>query len=125
VYEGAKNNLPDAIAHLAAVDIYNQALSCTEKDILLVLMSGGGSALLPLPTPPIGLEEKLQAITVLSQAGATIRQLNTVRKHLSMVKGGRLALAAYPAQVLHRIDVYPSCYSNSLCHHLGFVTNSV
>ena len=109
MYEGARNNLPDETAHRAAVDIYNLALSCTESDILLVLMSGGGSALLPLPAPPICLEEKLQAITVLSQAGATIRQLNTVRKHLSMVKGGRLARAAYPAQVLL------SCTEIALC----------
>lgn len=99
VYEGAKNNLPDEIARHAAVEIYNLASSCTEKDILLVLMSGGGSALLPLPAPPLSLEDKFRGINILSQAGASIKQLNTLRKNLSLVKGGRLAQAAYPAQV--------------------------
>ena len=88
------------MALCAAMDIFDLALNSTENDILLVLMSGGGSALLPLPTPPLCLEEKLLAIKILSQAGATIQQLNTLRKHLSMVKGGHLASVAYPAQVL-------------------------
>lgn len=60
-------------------------------DLCLVLLSGGGSALLPGPAPPVTLEEKQRLTTKLSTAGATIQELNTVRKQLSTVKGGRLA----------------------------------
>lgn len=63
----------------------------------IVLLSGGGSALLPLPRPEIGLTEKLEVTRVLSSSGATIDQLNTVRKHLSAIKGGKLALASRAA----------------------------
>lgn len=63
----------------------------------VVLLSGGGSALLPLPTEGIGLAEKLAVTRLLSSSGATIDQLNTVRKHLSGIKGGKLALASRAA----------------------------
>ena len=75
------------------------AESVDENDILLVLVSGGGSALLPLPVSEITLQEKLQTTKILSGKGATIVELNTVRKHLSRIKGGKLAHAAYPASV--------------------------
>ena len=63
------------------------------------IILGGGSALLPCPVAPISLEEKLQVTKALARKGATIAELNTVRKNLSTLKGGGLAQLAYPAQV--------------------------
>lgn len=60
---------------------------------------GGGSALLPAPIPPITLQEKQEVARCLAAAGATIQELNTVRRALSLLKGGGLAHCAYPAQV--------------------------
>lgn len=62
--------------------------------------AGGGSALLPAPIPPVTLEEKQTLTKLLAARGATIQELNTIRKALSQLKGGGLAQAAYPAQVL-------------------------
>lgn len=103
VMEGAKNNLPDAEAQKAAEEIKQLASKLTEKDILLVLISGGGSALLPAPIPPILLQEKLDVTRRLAAAGATIQELNTVRRALSYLKGGGLAHFAYPAKVVSLI----------------------
>jgi len=97
--EGARNNLPDKNAEAAAKQILELALKLDEDDMLLVLISGGGSALLPLPMEPITLAEKTQVITLLASAGASISELNAVRRCLSLVKGGGLAKAAYPARV--------------------------
>ena len=68
--------------------------------ILFLIILGGGSALLPCPVAPISLEEKIQVTKALARKGATITELNTVRKHLSTLKGGGLAQLAYPAQVM-------------------------
>lgn len=100
VIEGAKHNLPDADAEAAAEKIKQLASGITEKDLLLVLISGGGSALLPAPVPPISLKEKLDVTRRLAGAGATIQELNTVRRALSLLKGGGLAHFAHPAQVV-------------------------
>lgn len=105
ILEGAEDNYPDEKAQSAAIQIMNIAESVNENDILLVLVSGGGSALLPLPVAEITLEDKLQTTKILSNKGATIVELNTVRKHLSRIKGGKLAQAAYPASV--RNACYP------------------
>lgn len=64
------------------------------------LCSGGGSALLPAPLPPVSLQEKLDVTRRLAAAGATIQELNTVRRALSVLKGGGLAKYAHPAQVM-------------------------
>ncbi|TFK00862.1 kaptin [Platysternon megacephalum] len=103
VIEGAKHNLPDREALRAASMIRELAEGLTADDLLLVLISGGGSALLPAPTPPILLEEKEKVTKLLASRGATIQELNTIRKALSLLKGGGLAQAAYPAQVLSLI----------------------
>jgi hydroxypyruvate reductase len=68
-------------------------------DLLLAVLSGGGSSLLALPAPGVGLEEKQAVTRALLAAGASIGEINIVRKHLSAIKGGRLAAAAAPARV--------------------------
>ncbi|NXP00423.1 GLCTK kinase, partial [Certhia brachydactyla] len=103
VIEGAKNNLPDAEALKGAVAIQELAKGLTADDLLLVLISGGGSALLPAPIPPILLEEKEKLTKMLASRGAAIQELNIVRKTLSMLKGGGLAQLAHPAQVVSLI----------------------
>ncbi|XP_058449138.1 glycerate kinase [Malaya genurostris] len=94
VLECARNNLPDVDSIDAARKIKKLAESMTREDVLCVLVSGGGSALLSLPTAPITLSEKLLVIKKLAAAGASIDELNVVRIKLSNVKGGKLALAA-------------------------------
>ncbi|GAB6022979.1 hypothetical protein CHUAL_007075 [Chamberlinius hualienensis] len=103
IYEGAENNLPDENSLLAANHILNLARNLQPNDTLLVLISGGGSALLPAPTPPVTLEEKQLITKMLSTAGANIQELNVVRTHLSQVKGGKLAKAAFPSRVISLI----------------------
>ncbi|NXI49513.1 GLCTK kinase, partial [Chloroceryle aenea] len=103
VIEGAKNNLPDAEALKGAVAIQKLAEGLTVDDLLLVLISGGGSALLPAPIPPILLEEKERLTKALASRGAAIQELNIVRKTLSSLKGGGLAQLAHPAQVVSLI----------------------
>ncbi|XP_077582231.1 glycerate kinase [Stigmatopora nigra] len=100
VMEGAKHNLPDPDSQKAAESIAGLASALTEKDLLFVLISGGGSALLPAPIPPISLQEKLDVTRKLAAAGATIQELNTVRRAFSLLKGGGLARCAHPAQVV-------------------------
>ncbi|XP_068550975.1 glycerate kinase [Anas acuta] len=103
VIEGARNNLPDPEALRGAGAIQELAQGLTADDLLLVLISGGGSALLPAPIPPILLEEKEKLTKMLASRGAAIQELNTVRKTLSLLKGGGLARLAYPAQVVSLI----------------------
>ncbi|NXN25092.1 GLCTK kinase, partial [Nycticryphes semicollaris] len=103
VIEGAKNNLPDPEALKGAVAIQELAEGLTADDLLLVLVSGGGSALLPAPIPPILLKEKEKLTNMLASRGAAIQELNIVRKTLSLLKGGGLARLAYPAQVVSLI----------------------
>lgn len=91
VFEGAAGNLPDENSMRAAEKIKQKVTELTQVDILFVLITGGGSALLPLPMAPITLTEKSQLISQLSRAGATIEELNTVRIAISQVKGGKLA----------------------------------
>ncbi|KAK7590242.1 hypothetical protein V9T40_001855 [Parthenolecanium corni] len=100
IVEGADNNLPDADSFEAACRIVQLAKRCSRDDLLLVLISGGGSALLPYPVPPVSLAEKMAVIKAVAGAGADIRELNTVRKALSEAKGGKLALLAHPAHVV-------------------------
>ncbi|MDR5709302.1 MAG: glycerate kinase [Armatimonadota bacterium] len=96
----AGHPLPDARGEEAARRVLRLAQQATERDLLLCLISGGGSALLPLPAPGLTLEDKVRTTDLLLRNGATIGELNTVRKHLSAIKGGWLARAAYPATVV-------------------------
>jgi hydroxypyruvate reductase len=72
----------------------------TEKDLVICLLSGGGSALLPCPVPPVTLEDKQAVTSLLLECGAEIGEINCIRKHLSRLKGGGLAKMAHPAMVL-------------------------
>jgi hydroxypyruvate reductase len=96
----AGHPVPDARGLAASARLLALAESATADDLVIVLVSGGGSALTPAPAPPVTLEEKQAATRLLLAAGATINELNAVRKHLSRFKGGLLARAAWPAAVL-------------------------
>jgi glycerate 2-kinase len=95
----AGHPVPDERGAAAANEIRALAESATAEDLVLVLVSGGGSALTPAPVPPITLADKQAMTRLLLAAGANINQLNTVRKHCSLLKGGQLARAAAPARV--------------------------
>jgi len=95
----AGHPVPDARGAQAAEAVLALARGLGRDDLLLVLLSGGASALLPAPVAGVGLAEKAALTGRLMRAGATIHELNTVRKHLSQIKGGGLARAAAPARV--------------------------
>jgi len=92
--------VPDADSLENARAIMEIAGSASEKDMVICLLSGGGSALLPLPAPGIGLKDKQQTIRILMACGASISEINTLRKHISAIKGGRLAQALFPSTLL-------------------------
>jgi hydroxypyruvate reductase len=96
---GAGHPLPDAKGLQAANIIAKQAQSAKAGELLLTLVSGGGSALLPAPVSAISLEEKIAVTHLLLACGADIQQINCVRKHLSLLKGGGLAKMAAPADL--------------------------
>lgn len=96
----ASHPVPDAAGVRAGRRILDLARSARDGDLILCLISGGGSALLVSPQPPVTLEEKRKVTGLLLKSGAPIQVLNTVRKHLSMIKGGKLARAAFPARIL-------------------------
>jgi len=89
----AAHPVPDASGEKAAQEILRRARSLTPDDLLLVLVSGGGSALLSLPAEGIGMADLRSTTRELLRSGAPIQDMNTVRKHLSAIHGGRLAAA--------------------------------
>ncbi len=99
----AGHPVPDKNGLKGAEAIYQLASSADEKTLVLCLISGGGSALMPLPVKGITLEDKQKTTQVLLECGATIHEINTVRKHLSAIKGGGLARAIYPATLISLI----------------------
>jgi hydroxypyruvate reductase len=96
----AAHPVPDAAGEAAANSILGQIFGLTVADRVLALVSGGGSALLAAPAVGVTLAEKRALTSALLKSGASIGEINCVRKHLSAIKGGRLAAAAYPASVL-------------------------
>ncbi|MGV1013991.1 MAG: glycerate kinase type-2 family protein [Methyloceanibacter sp.] len=96
----AAHPVPDAAGREAARRILALVQGLTADDLVLCLISGGGSALLALPAEGVSLEDKQAVNKALLKSGATISEMNVVRKHLSAIKGGRLAAAAAPAKVV-------------------------
>jgi len=96
----ASHPVPDAAGLAAAERILKLTQGLTEDDLVLCLISGGGSALLTLPAEGLTLEDKQRINRDLLNSGANIGEMNCVRKHLSRIKGGRLAAACAPAQVV-------------------------
>jgi len=92
--------VPDAAGLRAAERMLGLVGNLAADDLVLCLISGGGSALLPLPAPGLTLDMKQSVNRLLLASGATISEVNCVRRHLSAIKGGRLAAACHPAQVL-------------------------
>jgi hydroxypyruvate reductase len=96
----ASHPVPDAAGQRAAQRIAEMAHGLTADDLVLFLISGGASALLALPAPGLALEDKQAINKALLKSGAAIDEMNCVRKHLSAIKGGRLAAMCAPAQVV-------------------------
>jgi hydroxypyruvate reductase len=96
----AAHPVPDDKGRAAAGRILAKAKGLRPDDLVLCLISGGASALLALPAPGLSLADKQEVNRALLKSGANIGEMNTVRKHLSAIKGGRLAIAAQPARVL-------------------------
>lgn len=96
----ASHPVPDAAGLAAAERILALAQGLTADDLVLCLISGGGSALLTLPADGLSLQDKQRINRELLDSGANITEMNCVRKHLSRIKGGRLAAACAPAQVV-------------------------
>lgn len=96
----AAHPVPDAAGQAAALRILERVSGLGPDDHVLALISGGGSALLAAPAAGVALAEKQALTSALLKSGASIHEMNCVRKHLSAIKGGRLAAAAWPASIL-------------------------
>ncbi len=99
----AAHPVPDAAGEAAAGRILELAKGLGEDDLMIALISGGGSSLLSLPAPGLTLADKQQVNRDLLACGASIGEMNCLRKHLSAIKGGRLAAAAWPAKTVSLI----------------------
>lgn len=95
--------IPDINGENGAKEIFNIAQNAKANDLILCLISGGGSAMMPLPENGISLENKMEITKILLKCGANIYEINAVRKHLSGIKGGKLSKIAYPAQIISLI----------------------
>ena len=96
----AAHPVPDVAGLKASERMMTLCQGLTQDDLVICLVSGGGSALLTLPADGLTLADKQQINRALLESGANILEMNTVRKHLSRIKGGRLAVACHPAQVV-------------------------
>lgn len=99
----AGHPVPDENGAKGAAQVLSLAESADSQDLVLCLLSGGGSALLPLPETGLGLTDKQAVTRILLACGATIHEINAIRKHLSRIKGGRLAQAVSPAHLISLI----------------------
>ncbi|WP_224983601.1 glycerate kinase type-2 family protein [Geomonas agri] len=97
---GASHPVPDQAGCDAAARMLELVHGLSADDLVVCLISGGGSALLPLPLPGVTLAQKQELSRELLRCGAVISEINCVRRHLSAIKGGRLAAACHPARVL-------------------------
>ena len=99
----AGHPIPDENGRTGAEKLFEMAKTAHEKTLIFCLISGGGSALSPLPCQGISLAQKIETTKILLSCGARIHEINTIRKHLSLIKGGGLAKAAYPATLISLI----------------------
>ncbi|RPD94349.1 glycerate kinase [Candidatus Pantoea deserta] len=99
----AAHPVSDAMSETAAMLIVETLRGLTPDDLVLALISGGGSALMALPAPGLTLADKQKITRSLLHSGASIKEMNLVRRHLSAVKGGKLAVLAQPARILSLI----------------------
>jgi hydroxypyruvate reductase len=99
----AGHPIPDRAGLMGTERIIELLEQTGEKDLIICLISGGGSALLPAPYEGLTLEDKQQTTKVLLESGANIHEINALRKHISRVKGGRLARLAYPSTLISLI----------------------
>lgn len=99
----AAHPVPDANGLDAAQRMLAMVAGLSADDLVLCLISGGGSSLLPLPAAGLTLDDKRDINEALLASGATIAEINCVRRHLSAIKGGRLAAACYPARVVNLV----------------------
>ena len=99
----AAHPVPDGAGLAATGRLFAAVKGLTADDLVVALISGGGSALLPAPPPGMILADEIAVNEALLSSGAPIAAMNTVRKHLSTIKGGRLALASHPARVVSLI----------------------
>jgi len=97
----ATHPLPGMHGYIAAQEMLSLAERAHEGDIVFCAITGGSSSLAPFPAPGMSIKEKRKVHELLLNSGATIREINTVRKHLSRIKGGRLALAIFPAELVN------------------------
>lgn len=97
----AAHPVPDEAGEHAALRLFDQVRGLTADDLVICLISGGGSSLLPVPGPGVTLADKQAINRALLKSGATISEMNCVRRHLSGIKGGRLAAACAPARVVN------------------------
>jgi glycerate 2-kinase len=95
--------VPSYLSVAATKDVVKAIRNATEKSLVLCLISGGGSALMTLPASGISLRDQIRTTTLLLKSGASIEKVNCVRKHLSSVKGGLLALAANDSRIISLI----------------------
>jgi hydroxypyruvate reductase len=99
----ASHPVPDAASLDAAQQILATVNNLVEGDVVISLISGGGSALLSMPAPGVSAEDKQAVNKILLRCGASIDEINCIRSNLSAVKGGRLALAAFPATIINLV----------------------
>jgi len=99
----ASHPVPDEAGVKGTKNMLDLVAQAKEDDLVICLISGGGSSLMPLPREGISLQDKKKVTELLLKSGATINEINTVRKHISAVKGGWLAKEAYPATVINLI----------------------
>ncbi len=114
----ASHPVPDANSERGARRLLELVQGLTSQDLVIALISGGASALLAAPAPGLTLDDKQAINRALLACGANIGEMNTVRKHLSAIKGGRLAAAAAPARVVTlAISDVPG--DDAGCHRVG------
>ena len=99
----ASHPLPDKKGIEAGKKFVEKCKNANEDDLIINLISGGSSSLLPYPADKITLEDKIKTTELLLRAGATIQELNTVRKHISAIKGGQVAKYVYPSTMINLI----------------------